>query len=156
MEIYLSKSVGTLMAILYFILQFSDSLQLLLFHLVLCGVVFITVFVINVWLPVEEECVVSGKSAKTAAPPSSSVPRPPRGGAKIVVYSAGDTNAPVSQGFPAFFLSFWFLFFKLSLRPLVQPFHHISPSNSQLFSNKFLLQFHALLCLMDFLSLIHQ
>ncbi|XP_043077862.1 mitotic-spindle organizing protein 2 isoform X2 [Puntigrus tetrazona] len=44
-----------------------------------------------------EEGVVSGKSTKTAAPPSASVPRPPRGGAKIVVYSAGDTSAPVSQ-----------------------------------------------------------
>ncbi len=55
--------------------------------------------VIYVWLPVEEESVVSGKSTKTAAPPSASVSRPPRGGAKIVVYSAGDTSAPVSQGF---------------------------------------------------------
>ncbi|XP_016339547.1 mitotic-spindle organizing protein 2-like [Sinocyclocheilus anshuiensis] len=45
----------------------------------------------------EEEGVVSGNSSKTAAPPSASVPRPPRGGAKIVVYSAGDTGAPVSQ-----------------------------------------------------------
>ncbi|XP_016141693.1 mitotic-spindle organizing protein 2-like [Sinocyclocheilus grahami] len=45
----------------------------------------------------EEEGVVSGKSSKTAAPPSASVSRPPRGGAKIVVYSAGDTSAPVSQ-----------------------------------------------------------
>ncbi|XP_016346767.1 mitotic-spindle organizing protein 2 isoform X2 [Sinocyclocheilus anshuiensis] len=46
----------------------------------------------------EEEGVVSGKSAKNAAPASVSVSRPPRGGAKIVVYSAGDTSAPISQG----------------------------------------------------------
>ncbi|XP_051533767.1 mitotic-spindle organizing protein 2 isoform X1 [Myxocyprinus asiaticus] len=43
----------------------------------------------------EEECVVSAKSTKTAAPPSASAPRPPRGGAKIVVYSSGDTSAQV-------------------------------------------------------------
>ncbi|XP_073727450.1 mitotic-spindle organizing protein 2 isoform X1 [Misgurnus anguillicaudatus] len=46
----------------------------------------------------EEECVVSGKSAKTTAPPSASASRPPRGGAKIVVYSAGDTSAPQVRG----------------------------------------------------------
>ncbi|TRY60822.1 hypothetical protein DNTS_003158 [Danionella cerebrum] len=45
----------------------------------------------------EEESVVSGKSSKTTAPPSVSVARPPRGGAKIVVYSSGDTSGPVSQ-----------------------------------------------------------
>ncbi|XP_051956213.1 mitotic-spindle organizing protein 2-like [Xyrauchen texanus] len=43
----------------------------------------------------EEECVVSGKSIKTAAPPTASATRPPRGGSKIVVYSSGDTSAQV-------------------------------------------------------------
>lgn len=64
--------------------------------------------VISVWLPIEEESVVSGKSAKTTAPPSASVSRPPRGGAKIVVYSAGDTSAPISQGFSSLSLLAWF------------------------------------------------
>ncbi|ROL47486.1 Mitotic-spindle organizing protein 2 [Anabarilius grahami] len=46
----------------------------------------------------EEECVVSGKSSKTAAPPSAPVPRPPRGGAKIVVYSAVRSKTSSGQG----------------------------------------------------------
>lgn len=71
--------------------------------------------------------MVSGKSAKTAAPPSSA-PRPPRGGAKIVVYSAGDTNAPVSQGFPAFFLSFCFSFLRVVSSPSHNFFSQLIPA----------------------------
>lgn len=64
--------------------------------------------------------MVSGKSSKTAAPPSAPVPRPPRGGAKIVVYSAGDTSAPVSQGFSSLCLLAWYPhpFFFLSFFPI--------------------------------------
>uniref|UniRef100_A0A672KUP1 Mitotic-spindle organizing protein 2-like n=1 Tax=Sinocyclocheilus grahami TaxID=75366 RepID=A0A672KUP1_SINGR len=46
-----------------------------------------------------------GHTCKT--PPSVSVSRPPRGGAKIVVYSAGDTSAPISQGFSSLSLLAW-------------------------------------------------